>query len=40
MADLSKTASKIGDIFLIGIKKKNYIEVQFDISLVKAPVKK
>jgi hypothetical protein len=40
MADLSKTASKIGDIFLIGIKKKNYIEVQFDISLPKAPVKK
>ena len=40
MADLSKAASKIGDIFLTGVKKKNYIEFQFDVSLPKTPAKK
>ena len=40
MAELSKTASRIGDIFFTGTKKKNYIEIQLDISLTQTPAKK
>ena len=40
MAELSKTASRIGDIFLTGSKKKNYIEIQLDVSLSQTPARK
>ena len=36
MADLSRSASRIGDVFLTGTKKDNYVEVKLDIALTPA----